>query len=100
MLWVSELPGARWPPCAEFRLRWLATRTRHLAFIYIYAPYPLKHLFVTKLLGVELICWTIPIKKCMNNLAFFQPNLRRSSGSHCPVWRGMTHLAFTFKIYI
>src|SRR4029434_8342453 len=36
MLWVSELPGARWPPCADVRLRWLATRTRHLAFIYIY----------------------------------------------------------------
>src|SRR4029434_10389602 len=32
MLWVSELPGARWPPCADVRLRW----TRHLAFIYIY----------------------------------------------------------------
>src|SRR4029434_3567507 len=36
MLRVSELPGARWPPCADVRLRWLATRTRHLAFIYIY----------------------------------------------------------------
>src|SRR4029434_10544139 len=34
MVWVSELPGARWPPCADVRLRW----TRHLAFIYIYAP--------------------------------------------------------------
>src|SRR4029434_10969466 len=36
MLWVSELTGARWPPCADVRLRWPATRTRHLVFIYIY----------------------------------------------------------------
>ena len=27
---------ARWPPCADVRLRWPATRTRHLVFIYIY----------------------------------------------------------------
>src|SRR4029434_4866029 len=32
MLWVSELTGARWPPCADVRLRW----TRYLVFIYIY----------------------------------------------------------------
>src|SRR4029434_9035912 len=37
MLSVSELTGARWPPCADVRLRWPATRTRHLVFIYIYA---------------------------------------------------------------
>src|SRR4029434_3446925 len=37
MLWMSELTGARWPPCADVRLRWPATRTRHLVFIYIYA---------------------------------------------------------------
>ena len=36
MFWVSELTVARWPPCADVRLRWPATRTRHLAFIYIY----------------------------------------------------------------
>ena len=33
---VSELTVARWPPCADVRLRWPATRTRHLVFIYIY----------------------------------------------------------------
>src|SRR4029434_10568275 len=53
---------------------------------------PKKTYFCDKTIGSrELIFWTIPIKKCMNNLDFFQPNLRRSSGSHCPVWRGMTH---------
>src|SRR4029434_3925361 len=36
MLSVSELTGASWPPCADVRLRWPATRTRHLVFIYIY----------------------------------------------------------------
>ena len=53
---------------------------------------PPKTYFCAKTIGSrELIFWTISIKKCMNNLDFFQPNLRRSSGSHCPVWRGMTH---------
>src|SRR4029434_6390296 len=54
-------------------------------------PLPPKTSFCDKTIGSrELICWTILIKKCMNNLDLFQPNLRRSSGSHCPVWRGMT----------
>src|SRR4029434_147604 len=54
-------------------------------------PLPPKTSFCDKTIGSrELIFWTIPIQKCMNNLDFFQPNLRRSSGSHCPVWRGMT----------
>src|SRR4029434_6527108 len=54
-------------------------------------PLPPKAYFCDKTIGSrELIFWTIPIKKCMNNLDFFQPNLRRSSESHCPVWRGMT----------
>src|SRR4029434_7583311 len=41
----------------------------------------------------ELIFGTIHIEKCMNNLEFFHPNLRRSSGEfslNCHVWRGMT----------
>src|SRR4029434_2209040 len=54
-------------------------------------PITPKTSFCDKTIGSrELIFWTIPTKKCMNNLEFFQPNLRRSSGSHCPVWRGMT----------
>ena len=43
-----------------------------------------KTSFCDKTIGSrELIFGTIPMKKCMNNLDFFQPNLRRSSGSHC-----------------
>src|SRR4029434_8552417 len=47
-------------------------------------PLPPKTSFCDKTIGSrELIFGTTPIKKCMNNLEFFQPNLRRSSGSHC-----------------
>ena len=42
MLWVSQLTVARWPPCADVGLRWPATRTRHLAFMYIYDYAELK----------------------------------------------------------
>src|SRR4029434_7720606 len=66
MVWVSELPGARWPPCADVRLRW----TRHLAFIYIYGSSPqlagvfeasprLKH--KTVILVPSLIALLIPL---------------------------------------
>src|SRR4029434_6180687 len=66
-------------------------------------PLPPKTYFCDKTIGSrELIFWTIPIKKCINNLDFFQPNLRRSSGEfsfNCPVWRGMTLLLqFTFAV--
>ena len=37
MLWVSELPVPRWPPCADV----LDSAVRHLVFIYIYGPPPL-----------------------------------------------------------
>ena len=43
MLWVSELPVSIWPPCADVRLRWPATRTRPLVFIYIYAHNPYEN---------------------------------------------------------
>ena len=58
--------------------------------------YPItpKTSFSDKTIGrKELIFGTIPIMKCMNNLDFFQPNLRRSSGEiplNCPGWCGMT----------
>src|SRR4029434_11017060 len=58
-------------------------------------PLPPKTSYCDKTIGSrELIFGTIHIKKCMNNLEFFQPNLRWSSGEfsfNCPVWRGMTH---------
>src|SRR4029434_5361025 len=57
-------------------------------------PLPPKTSFCDKTVGSrELICGTIRIKKCMNNLEFFQTNLRRSSGEislNWYVWRGMT----------
>ena len=57
-------------------------------------PLPSKTSFCDRTIGSgELIFWTIPIKRCMDNLDFFQPNLRWSSGEfsfYCPVWRGMT----------
>src|SRR4029434_11016826 len=53
-----------------------------------------KGKFMTQSLNcTKCFIWTIHIKKCMNNLEFFQPNLRWSSGEfsfNCPVWRGMT----------
>ena len=59
-------------------------------------PLPPKTYFCDKTIGSrELIFGTIPIKKCMNDLEFFQPNLRRSSGEmslNWYVWRGMTHI--------
>src|SRR4029434_5459104 len=62
-------------------------------------PLTPKTSFCDKTIGSrELIFGTIPIKKCMNNLDFFQPNLRQSSGSHCPVWRGMTPYSFFLSI--
>src|SRR4029434_6210337 len=42
-------------------------------------PLPPKTSFCDKIYFV-IIFWTIPIKKCMNNLDSFQPNLRQSSG--------------------
>src|SRR4029434_8037920 len=57
-------------------------------------PITPKTSFCDKTIGSrELIFGNIPIKKCMNNLEFFQPNLRWSSGEfslNCHVWRGMT----------
>src|SRR4029434_2793920 len=57
-------------------------------------PLPPKTSYCNKTIGSrELIFGTIHIKKCMNNLEFFQPNLRWSRGEfsfNCPVWRGMT----------
>ena len=57
-------------------------------------PLPPKTSYCDKTIGSrELIFGTIHIKKCMNNLEFFQPNLRWSSGEfsiNCHVWRGMT----------
>src|SRR4029434_2822441 len=61
-------------------------------------PFPPKTSYCDKTIGSrELIFGTIHIKniKCMNNLEFFQPNLRWSSWEfsfNCPVWRGMTLL--------
>src|SRR4029434_2189052 len=44
-------------------------------------PHP-QNILCDKTIGSrELIYGTIPIKKCMKNLEFFQPNLRWSSGS-------------------
>src|SRR4029434_9133968 len=58
-------------------------------------PLPPKTSYCDKTIGSrELIFGTIHIEKCMNNLEFFQPNLRWSRGEfsfNCPVWRGMTH---------
>src|SRR4029434_3565482 len=60
-------------------------------------PLPPKTSYCDKTLGSrELIFGTIHIKKCMDNLEFFQPNLRWSSGEfslNCHVWRGMTLLS-------
>src|SRR4029434_9699114 len=57
-------------------------------------PITPKTSFCDKTIGSrELIFGNIPIKKCMNNLEFFQPNLRWSSvefSLNCHVWRGMT----------
>ena len=59
-------------------------------------PITPKTSFCDKTIGSrELIFGTIPIKKCMNILEFFQPNLRWSSGEmflNLDVWHGMTQL--------
>src|SRR4029434_8731454 len=66
-------------------------------------PLPPKTSFCDKTVGSrELIFGTIPIKKCMNNLEFFQPNLRRSSGEislNWYVWRGMTLVRTAMFLY-
>ena len=55
-------------------------------------PITPKTSFCDKTIGSrELIFGTIPIKKCMNNFEFFQPNLRQLSGSHCHTLHGMTY---------
>src|SRR4029434_8967559 len=56
-------------------------------------PLTPKTSFCDKTIGSRaLIFVTITIKKCMNNLEFFQPNLRRSSREislNWYVWRGI-----------
>src|SRR4029434_10508453 len=45
----------------------------------------------------------ITIQKCMNNLEFFQTNLRWSSGEfslNCHVWRGMTQYGIQFDSHL
>ena len=55
-------------------------------------PITPKTSFCDKTIGSrELIFGTIPIKKCMNNFEFFQPNLRQLSGSHCHTLHGMIY---------
>ena len=43
-LWVTELPGVRWPPCPYVRLRWPATRTRHMSCVSLVGWVSLAHL--------------------------------------------------------
>ena len=60
-------------------------------------PLPPKTSFCDKTIGSRELIFEC-IKKCMNNLEFFQPNLRWSSGEfplNCHVWRGMTLMADT-----
>src|SRR4029434_7190711 len=74
--------------------KWLFTKRCSKSVLSIGTPSPHKTSYCDKTIGSrEQIFGTIHIKKCMNNLEFFQPNLRWSSGEfsfNCPVWRGMT----------
>ena len=84
--------------------KWLFTKRCSKSVLSIGTPSPLKHPIVEKTIGSrELIFWTIHIKKCMNNLEFFQPNLRRSSGEmslNWYVWRGMTQYGIQFDSHL
>src|SRR4029434_4965543 len=67
-------------------------------------PLPPNISYCDKTIGSrELIFGTIHIKKCMNNLEYFQQNLRWSSGEfslNCHVWRGMTHPVANLKVIV